>query len=80
MNSHRSKLLQHDSPFLFFLQGLKMLYDFQKCHPEVDIKRFLSRSTKHFQQYVFEGLESLKNEKKDKDAFHGLNIPGLYVL
>ncbi|XP_065221041.1 protein mini spindles isoform X2 [Planococcus citri] len=53
-------------------QGLRMLYEFKKNHPEININSILGKTSKFFQQYVTRGLDSIQAEKEGDLCNNGL--------
>ncbi|XP_066151261.1 protein mini spindles [Euwallacea fornicatus] len=47
-------------------EGLNLLYDFTRAHPEADIEPFLKNSSEFFQGYIRNGLKEIENSRKDE--------------
>lgn len=45
-------------------EGLNLLYDFMRQHPEADIEPFLKNSSEFFQGYIRNGLKEIENLRK----------------
>lgn len=68
-------------------EGLVLLYDFIRQHPEADIEPFLTKSSQFFQEYIRQGLNEIEEERKknNKTSMQGnevvlILIPFLFVI
>lgn len=55
-------------------QGLEDLYDFKINNPEIDLTKYLKKSTDTFQKFIEDGLKRVSNERSQKENLENRQI------